>query len=223
MKSLGELIRDLRTCEIATASFDSPLLRLEFVLEFVRDCISSDLAIDYVDYDLTFSSLLHNISPPETFLQKIHITQPEESSPERSLISALTSLEKSEGFLVLDSLNMMQNLLALKSPSPDLAIANHRSSILVSLSQQIARERLRTVLVLSLEKLRPRRTGGESIVWEKEIVGGRMMKLKNDIILLVKRSIPEAKSLAKAQSLAREMVVSSLEGGQQYSIVPRDW
>ena len=185
--------------------------------------------IHYIDFDLSFSSLIQNIPESEfnELSRRLRIVQPKESMIWRTLISELAPIAKEEGFIIIDSLNMMQNLIALETSPPDLAVANHKSSVLISLIQQIARNRLQSILVLSLTKSRPKRLNDSSIVWEKEQIGGRMMKLKSDITLLLKESVavPSDQALFPRSTVSnREILVSTTIGeSEPYKVTPETW
>lgn len=185
--------------------------------------------VHYLDFDLAFSSLVQNLPESEFDIlsKRLRIIQPKETLIGRTVISALALMAKGEGFIILDSLNMMQNLIALESAPPDLTIANRKSSVLISLIQQIARNRQKTILVLSLTKSRPKRLDDNSIVWEKELVGGRMMKLKSDVTLLLKESnvaSPSQTLFPRSMVSAREILVTTSVGETEpYRIAPEDW
>ena len=135
----------------------------------------------------------------------------------------LCSLAKKEGFIVIDSFNMMQNLIALESSPHDSLVANRKSSVLISLIQQVARNRLNTLVVLSLAKSRPKRIEGDAVVWEKELVGGRMLKLKSDETLLLK-VIQEGRGHQDSKQEAKEILASPLDGvSEPYRILSQKW
>ena len=225
LKSVDALIGDLRKFEIANISADFPLVKLDFAFNFVKHCIELDLEVHYLDFDLILSSLMQNVSYSDyrNLSRGLQIFQPGENSVESSVTSLLGSLAKKEGFIIIDSFNMMQNLIALESSPHDSLVANRKSSVLISLIQQVARNRLNTLVVLSLAKSRPKRMEGDTVVWEKELVGGRMLKLKSDETLLLKL-VKEGKDHQESKQEVREILASPLDGvSEPYRILSQKW
>jgi hypothetical protein len=183
----------MEPAEVISISTNDPMLKLAFAFEFVRGCTEERIRVDYIDFDLQFSSLIHNL-PIDTSTKlfannKIIITQPFEKGFDETVItSQLDSLELSEGFVVLDSINMMQNMLASFLGTSDQLKANHQTALLISLLQLLGRKSARKVLALSLDRSRPRAKPNNSVEWEKGAVGGRIMNYKSDLTLVMNRS-----------------------------------
>ena len=184
MKTLAELLPDISQCEVVSLAYNNPAIKPEMMLAIVKACIASDLAVDYVDFDLQFSSLLQNLPEPqfkEIFGGSLRVYQP--SATVIDFVESMMSSEKPKGFVIVDSLNTLQNLLSVEPTATGPKSANQRSAVLVSAMQLFARANSQTILILNLTKSRPKKDENSEIVWEREIVGGRMTRFKSDVIL----------------------------------------
>lgn len=187
LKSSSELLSDTSDCEVVSLAYNDPRIKPKMMLAFVEECLKLNYQIDYLDFDLQFSSLLQNM--PESESKELSSAKVRVFQPGPNVTDIVTSVADSHfgrSFLVIDSLNTVQNLLS-RSPSPtDLKSANHRSAIFVSSMQQLARTNSQTILALNLTKSRPKKSNDSGVIWERELVGGRMTRYKSDAILSAK-------------------------------------
>lgn len=220
MDSIEKLANDLRANEVVTVFCDTPQLKLEFAIELVKYCVNNGLPVSYLDFDLLFSSFVQNITQQEyakiATKGMLKMIQPEEHAIEESLVSLASDFTSRGGFIILDSANMIQNLLSLSSTPANQTAANHKSAILISLIQQIGRKWSKTILVLALTRARPKRFL-EASSWEKEMVGGRMIKFKSDWILFLKQAAnPHPEHGSRLTMELKESPAGGRDTGEKY-------
>ena len=127
--------------------------------------------------------MLQNLSTPE--FERISNLDLKILQPSNEIDDPILSVHKSNrkgGLVVIDSLNTLQNLFSVLPSQTDSKVANHRSTIVVSAIQQIARFYSKSIVILNLTKMRPKKSE-DGVTWEREIVGGRMTRFKSDAVL----------------------------------------
>ncbi|MDA4112253.1 MAG: hypothetical protein OK439_06905 [Thaumarchaeota archaeon] len=212
-----------QTITIAVAD---PRIKPALMRKFVEGLLELG-QVHYIDLDLQFSSLLQNLSDEE-YLEivadrSLHLIQPSDD-----ILDVINFVSASEtmiagGVVILDSINSLQNLVAGSSSTHDSKTTNYRSSILISVIQMISRFYLKSFLILNVTKARPKTQPDESISWEKEIVGGRMMRYKSDLILEtseLKQSIGANSNPTAKFTLDREF--SAKNGGEEKNVYTAD-
>jgi len=143
------------------------------------------------------------------------------SGPSDDVLSTLVGSQipgkeiRSGGVVILDSLNMLQNML-WDDKTPEIAsrVANHRSAVLLSLLSQFSSFYSKSLIIVNLTKARPKKIGDESILWEKEIVGGRMTRFYSDVLLFA--------SISFEDDLGRSTYLEVTVGTQHESF-PGNW
>jgi len=155
--------------------------------------------VHYIDFDMQFSSLIQNMSDEEyskLIAEGLALIQPGDDSLD--VISFFASKKKLEkgGVIILDSMNSLQSVLSNNSSSLSSKIANYRSSIFITVIQLISRFYSKSLIILNVTKARPRPQADHSVLWEKEMVGGRMIRYKSDVILVASelKNLDEEKS-----------------------------
>ena len=167
-----------------TIAVENPRVKAVLVNNIVEGFLSQG-DVTYFDYDLQFSSFLQNAPEPlysEWLSKGLLVVQPNEDP--LNLVVTFSSLEKIRkgGAYILDSINSLQTLLSPNSSLQSAKSANYRSSVLLSVLQLAARSFEKSFIVFDLTKLRPRIQQDQSVSWEKELVGGRMIRYKSDAI-----------------------------------------
>jgi hypothetical protein len=176
-------------------SSSNAIFKTAFLLSLVDHFLDRGRAVDYLDCDLLFSSrIAQERSHCRPMLRLIVPDSHDVLNSTISLVSIPRSLAdpRDQGLLVVDSLNMLQNLLRAAA-SVDAMIANHQSATLLTLLQRYAEEQRKILLIAALTRQRPPESSGLKRPWEREIVGGRMSRLKADAILSIEK-LPRPKS-----------------------------
>lgn len=214
-RSIANLIRDISHSEIITLACDDPGIRPLMMRSIVAEFTAKRLQVHYIDFDLQFSSFLQNLSETEyakISSRELCVFHPNPDSM-GDLLLPLMMLVKSGGLIVLDSMNAVQNFLSEKNMQSDGRIANHRSAVLITVFQQIARFYSKTILILNLTKSRLKRIQEGSATWEKVIVGGRLTRFKSDAILFANKIPPALASSSPRIRVAVTDVSSNTFGG----------
>ncbi len=189
-------MNDFSDCEVVSLAYSDPRIKPKMMLALVKESLGSGHPVEYIDFDLQFSSLLQSLSDDqynEISDELLRVFQPGPNVID--FVAPLFNSGRKGGLIVIDSLNTAQNLLSQEPTAADLKLANHRAAIFISALQQFARANSQTILLLNLTKLRPKRGKNSEILWEKEIVGGRMTRFKSDVILFVSQSILHSESI----------------------------
>jgi hypothetical protein len=197
LDNVASLLGRLEGLEVVSVSTDEPMLKLSFAFEFVRSCLEKSIRVHYLDLDLQFSSLIQNLPTDISRMmwgdERLVIEQPADAGIVEAIFrTQFDSNAQGGGLVVLDSINMMQNILSASGKSLDQLKANHECALLISLLQLLARKQSAKILILGLERSRPKTRLDHSVTWEKELVGGRMMRYKSDLSLLMRRTAQEA-------------------------------
>lgn len=179
MKSSSDLVSDI-SCKVVSLSYDDPRFKLDLAMSVVQEFSSMGKQVQYLDFDLQFSSMLKNLSVMagdkfsgvEVFPQL---------DKDISSIFLLFETSKEGGVIVIDTINTFQNLLMM-GELRDSAVANHRAAIVISLLEEVAEFFSKTLLIMNLTRARPRKIN-DVVQWERDIVGGRMTRFKSDLIL----------------------------------------
>ena len=173
--------------QTVTLAIENPRIKPALVKKIVAGLV--DLGdITYFDYDLQFSSFLQNISEDvysEWISRGPLVLQP--GYDLYDFVEGFSSLSKVHkgGVFILDSINSLQTLLSGNNSPQTPKIANYKTSILLSVLQLVARSYAKSFVVFDLTKLRPRIQTDQTVSWEKELVGGRMIRYKSDSIYFV--------------------------------------
>jgi hypothetical protein len=179
----------VESCDTVTLSSESPILKTLLLAELVRACTGQGGQVFYLDFDLQFSSLT---AVDENFCgDTLHLFAPAEKDVISSVVALLSDFSKpskgGRGMVVVDSLNSLQNLLIFTDSNTDSMKANRESATLLTLLQQFAERRHCLLVIANLTRARPSNGSGGTAVWEKDIVGGRMSRLKSDAIVSLKQ------------------------------------
>ncbi|MGI0090893.1 MAG: hypothetical protein ACREBS_04210 [Nitrososphaerales archaeon] len=215
MKRKEALLQDILKTEIVTLACDDPKIKPEMMWGVVSGCIALGLQVYYIDYDLQFSSLVQNL-PDEEFnkLKDLTILQPRDEALADSVITLASESMRTGGLIILDSINTIQNLLSIHPSSSDLKVANHRSAILINAYQQLARFYSKSIIILNVTRSRPRPNQGNSISWERKVVGGRMTRFKSDAILFAREFPSHSESTTRGIRITAESASGTEFGGK---------
>jgi hypothetical protein len=212
LKSIDALLQNLLSLpQTVTLAIDEPRIKPFLTQSLSAACIQSGHQLHYVDFDLQFSSMLQNLSSKALDEMNdggnLDVFQPREGEQAAlEVIDHVESLQKVKqgGLVMLDSLNTLQNML-WKEQSPTAAqVANHKSAILITVLEQFAKFYSKTLLIVNITRSRPKthadgREEQFSVVWEKEIVGGRMLRYKSNAVLFATGSYDSSLIPAKAR------------------------
>lgn len=196
LKTLRELLSELSDCEVVSFAYNDPRIKPKMMFAIVKESLVLRLPVEYIDFDLQFSSLLQNL-PDDQFNglsdELLRVFQPGSSVVD--FVVPLFNSGRRKGLIVIDSFNTVQNLLSQEPMVTDLKLANHKAAVLVSALQQFARANSQTIFLLNLTKSRPKRGKNSEVLWEKEVVGGRMTRFKSDVILFANQSSRDSGSV----------------------------
>ena len=182
MKQLSTFREDISNLEVVSLIYDDPRIKIKMISDIVNQFLVAQEQILYADFDLQFSSLMQNMSeydllPLEsTNLHVIATKDPAE------MFDSLVTLASIGGLVVIDSLNTLQRLYLRLPTVSDAKTANHRSAVLISAVQETCRSFKKSLLILNLTRSRPK-GAGQGVTWEREIVGGRIIRFKSSLIL----------------------------------------
>lgn len=183
MKYLTNLVQNILESEIVSLAYNDPRIKVKTIQAIVFECLNSKQQVHYLDFDLQFSSMLQNLSKLEfERISKLDLNILQPSNNIEDPILTVQESNRNGGLVVIDSLNTLQNLFSVSPSLTDAKTANHRATVLVSLIQQLARFYSKSILILSLTKMRPKKSD-VGVTWEREIVGGRMTRFKSDAVL----------------------------------------
>ena len=183
MKYLTNLVQNILESEIVSLAYNDPRIKVKTIQAIVFECLNSKQQVHYLDFDLQFSSMLQNLSKLEfERISKLDLNILQPSNNIEDPILTVQESNRNGGLVVIDSLNTLQNLFSVSLSLTDAKTANHRATVLVSLIQQLARFYSKSILILSLTKMRPKKSD-VGVTWEREIVGGRMTRFKSDAVL----------------------------------------
>lgn len=162
--------------------YDDPRIKIKMVSDIVHQFLVAQEQILYADYDLQFSSLIQNMSEHDLLpfesanLHVIAMKDPIE------MLDSLVAVAGIGGLVVIDSLNTLQRLFLRLPTVSDAKTANHRSAVLISAVQETCRSFKKSLLILNLTRSRPKESG-QGVTWERDIVGGRIIRFKSSLIL----------------------------------------
>lgn len=152
--------------------------------------------VHYIDLDLQYSTYavnsdrLHS-SEPKKRLTVLRSVEGEVAKLFIKLLG-LNAAEKG-GLVILDSVNMLQTMLQKRDSTLDYLSANHKAAILITLSEQFAARYSKVLVLANVNRSRPREVKG-SQVWESELTGGRMLRLKSDALISVHAAAPNSQN-----------------------------
>ena len=128
LKSKLQLMGDISGKTVLLA-YDDPQFKLEIVNEIMQEFVKMGRQVQYLDFDLQFSSLLQNISIEER--EKFRdITVIPQLTNDINEIFSLSQLCQQGGIVVLDTFNTLQNLM-LDGNLGNSAAANHRTAVVI--------------------------------------------------------------------------------------------
>ncbi len=172
-----------------TLAFDNPSIKPAVLHKLAKQFLANGEKITFLDFDLQFSSMLQNLCPQEYNLLndagRLTVLQPTDEILD--FISTLATYDmKSGGIMVLDSLNSLQNLLTDDQLTEGQKEANQKTALVITVLQNISRFFEKALLIVNITKQRPRYANQEnSQSWERTLVGGRMIRLKSNMIFSV--------------------------------------
>ena len=197
MKSKSQLIGDISGKTVLLA-YDDPQYKLEIVTGIIGENAKMGQQVQYLDFDLQFSSLLRNLSIAEK--EKFAgISVFPYLTDDINDIFSISQLSNQGGIVVLDTFNTLQNLMLMGNLG-DSVVANHRTAVVISTLEELTRFYSKTLLILSLTRSRPRKTS-EATLWERDIIGGRMTRFKSDLMLYARVTIMNGKRAVSIDAL----------------------
>ncbi len=185
----GAIVSNPQTLTIAV---EEPRIKPALVKKIVEELVKSGKLL-YFDYDLQFSSYLQNIPSDEyssLSSNGLNVVQP--SDVPSGLVYSFEHLVElgKGGVFVLDSINSLQAILSDNASLRGAKTANYNTSFVITLLQLVARNFSKSLVIFDFTKSRPRPQIDGSVTWEKELVGGRMIRYKSDLILFASRGNP---------------------------------
>ena len=105
LKSLRELFHDISESEIISLAYNDPRIKPKMMQAMVSDILNLKHQVQYVDFDLQFSSFLQNLPSSEfkkIFDENLQILQPGPTVTD--FIIPLFQTSSNEGLVIIDSL-----------------------------------------------------------------------------------------------------------------------
>jgi hypothetical protein len=216
------LIQKLEDCNTVTISSVEPFLKTALVLELVRRVLALRSAVQYIDLDLQFSSLVRYAGSTESQ----RLLTPDISNVRDELTSFIAEQRekklgsgKTRALIVLDSMNTFQDLLVETPMERDPIRSNREAFLYVTLLQQAAKWTDSMVVVTNILRARPEESNGRTS-WTKHLVGGRMMTYKSDaVVFLNKSSKRRTDASDDIALLARVTKASKGRGGESEDVL----
>jgi len=221
MQSLNSLLQKITSKHgTTTLVIEDPRMKPALMRKVVSNMIEI-APICFIDFDLQFSSLLQN-APNEFYARLVSngllVIQPDNDLTELVNFLAIPGFIRDRGVIILDSFNSLQNLLSSNSSPQRLKTANYRSFLLISVIQMIGRFYSNSMMIVNVAKSRPR-LQDHTTIWEKVLVGGRMMKYKSDsIILASEMEPPRVKSIRGARLVVDFGSATNVEMEEEYFV-----
>jgi hypothetical protein len=165
-------------------------LKTEFLVELCTESLADKNQVHYLDFDLQFSSFIRSklatSGSAETYLSRYftpHVLKVAQIG--ETLVQVLSGSEFLQGgMIVIDSINGLQMLLRRGNFQTDAMTSNRQAALIITLFQKLARDYSKRLVMSNITRTRPR--GDDQVVkWKKEPVGGRMIKFKTDLTLLL--------------------------------------
>ncbi len=190
LNDLGEFLMRLeKKPSTLTISSKIPFLKTVFVTLLVEETISRGLEVTYIDLDLQFSSLVYNSTSPHLHSDSLTLIRPDESSLEEELLSFISQTNHSDrGILFLDSINTFQQMFTALDPDRDPMKANRKAAVHITLLQQFAHTHSKSLFLTSFSRARPKKLESGKTKWDMEIVGGRMILFKSNLLVTLSES-----------------------------------
>ncbi len=218
MSAIKELADALRQFHTVTLSADDAFLKTLTLWLLTMHFLASGESIYYFDCDLQYSGLLAQQYEGKCYEASLHLFAPGEKDVLQSLVTLLSlPQEKERGVIVVDSLNMLQDLLR-SNDSKDATKANHELATLLTLLQQFAERGNKLLIIANLTRPRPGAEG--SSIWERDIAGGRISRMKSDAIISIKSAEEnQGRSIiCTLDHLNEKQTSRNLREGTRYSI-----
>lgn len=221
MKNTDDLVDDISRCEIITLATDSPAIKPRIMLEIVIQSVNMGKQIHYLDYDLQFSSLLQNLplrDYDDINKDLLCVIQPTELL---DWYLPFGGEMKDSGTIIVDSINTVQNMIVDSQPLSDTKTANYRCAVSLSILQHLARFYSKNILIVNLMRARPNSNESRTFSWQRQLVGGRMIRFKSDAILFASRfpDTPTNGSLVSRISVSDSSARFGGEIGDIYEVI----
>lgn len=190
-------LNSLSKCLTITLSAQNPSLKTSALLLILKHICTRNKPVHFLDLDLQFSSTLANLPAAYDLkpLAKLVTYCPKENEVFDSMMSLLSQDALGRGgAIVIDSVNSLQDLLRQGGSEADSTKANHKAAIILTLFQELARSNSKFLILSNIVRSRPHLHNG-GVAWEKELVGGRVVKLKSDVLLSIAGEEREKRNL----------------------------
>ena len=183
--SVGNLIDDLLKYNTVTVSSKAPIAKTYLLFLISKTIIARGNQVHYFDLDFQFSSI---VSISKNKLDSdLNLYCCKDKEIIETAVSILSAIDvQRNGLVVVDSINTLQTVLAKRESALDFPKANHEAAILVSLFQEFAMRNSKLLLMTDVVTSKPVKESGLQI-WGSELSGGRMIKLKSDVVLSVEQ------------------------------------
>ncbi len=230
VSDLKALVSSIEKCQTITLSSQLPIIKTSTLSMIVDEFLLMEKQVHYVDLDLQYSSMLCNgLENQQRVNQLLEVFRSSDKSTVDLVISLLNSSDsKTQGIIIIDSINTLQTLLQEKEHKMDFVKSNHEAAVLITLIQEFASEYSKTLILANVTRPRPKE-GQDSRLWDREISGGRMIRLKSDAILSASENSDDlhargARIELKVESVA-ERCKANLTVGQSFSFLlnPFTW
>jgi hypothetical protein len=222
MSAVKELADALQQFHTVTLSADDAFLKTLTLWFLTMHFLVSGDSIYYFDCDLQYSGLLAQHYESKNYEASLHVFAPGEKEIVQSLVAFLSLPQESErGIVVVDSLNTLQDLLR-ENDSKDATRANHELATLLTLLQQFAERGNKLLIIANLTRPRPGAEG--SSVWQRNIAGGRISRMKSDAIISIKSAQENRRRsiICTVDYLNEKQTSRGLREGTRYSIEAAD-
>jgi hypothetical protein len=213
-----------------TLSSQSPIIKTLILSAIVQEFEKRGQQIQYLDLDLQYSSMLASIaeSRERDYLAGfLHIFRSRGVDTIDLVISLLDFPEVDRrGLVIVDSIGTMQSLLAQEGGNKiDYVKSNHETAILLTLIEEFARRNSKVLVIANVARPRPR-IGVNNQRWDIELAGGRMIKLKSDVIISATESAKDEvtkvqKIVLRVESVDHERAKANSYEGKTFEFSPK--
>jgi hypothetical protein len=181
---LEDFLSFFQEFQTITFSSENPVIKTSTLSIIVEELLSRKKQVQYIDLDLQYSSMICNsLKFEHSTSEMLQVFRSGDFQTIDLILSLLNSSDvKNNGVIIVDSINTLQTLLQEREHRTDFVKSNHEAAILITLIQEFAYRYSKALILANVIRPRPRKTQN-SRTWDMELSGGRMIKLKSDVIL----------------------------------------
>jgi hypothetical protein len=178
-----ERINDVSVVTVYSAD---PIAKTMLLSNMVLEVLEKSWVVEYLDLDCQFSSFV-SLRPALVTVfsgkENFHLTRTDSKHLIQTIVSLLSVIPTEQNrLIIIDSFNSLQDMLRESSKKNEPMKGNHEASVIITLLQGLM-DHVRGQLIISdIAVTKPK---GDSLDWEKDLSGGRILRTKSDLIISV--------------------------------------